>query len=153
MNVSMHFIKSLTPILKHLSPLKKCKQNSHFPNWMDSSTKSLIIQKKVAHVEYKKSQSTDDYARYSQLRSKCKDAILSCKQSYIVRTENDILSNSKSFWSYIRSKKDSNTVPKVMYLSNNQAQSPSYLPLTFNRSTKDIITLKITVPSLITFNP
>mgnify|MGYP005984935793 CR=1 FL=1 len=105
--------------------LKKCKQNSNFPNWMDSSTKSLIIQKKVAHVEYKKSQSTDDYARYSQLRSKCKDAILSCKQSYIVRTENDILSNSKSFWSYIRSKKDSNTVPKVMYLSNNQAQSPS----------------------------
>lgn len=102
-------------------PKKKCIK-SNFPKWFTSELINLIKQKKAAHKKYKQTNSQQDYNLFRQLRNLCKNSITTAHSNYLMKTENDITSDIKCFWRYVKSKnKDIKTVPTRMYYTENSA--------------------------------
>lgn len=68
--------------------------NDGFPIWIDSATKSRIINKQLAHTRYKVSGSAEDCALFCSLRKFCKVAVEKCYTAHVTNADNDILNNN-----------------------------------------------------------
>nr|XP_008199192.1 PREDICTED: uncharacterized protein LOC103314572 [Tribolium castaneum]XP_015840373.1 PREDICTED: uncharacterized protein LOC103314572 [Tribolium castaneum]XP_015840374.1 PREDICTED: uncharacterized protein LOC103314572 [Tribolium castaneum]XP_015840375.1 PREDICTED: uncharacterized protein LOC103314572 [Tribolium castaneum] len=91
----------------------KCKNASkNFPSWINKSTRSLTVKKKIAHKKYKRSGLLSDYEQFCILRDKCKNATKNCKKQFLDQVEQNIITNSRAFWSYVKSKNTAQGYPK-----------------------------------------
>ncbi|KAF0748723.1 Reverse transcriptase domain-containing protein [Aphis craccivora] len=57
--------------INNFVPMKRIYNNS-YPIWYSNSLKSLLKDKKIAHLVYKQSNNVADYINFSRLRAKCK---------------------------------------------------------------------------------
>ena len=103
-------------------PLRVIRR-SPFPRWMSSRLKYLIRRKKIAHKEFKVSNSLCDYWHFSSLRSPCKHLMKVDYRTYVTRVENSVQSNVKSFWNFVNSKRGSQGLPSNMHLDASSASS------------------------------
>lgn len=70
------------------------------------------------HKKWKVYKRQSDYYMFSNLRKEIKSLQKSCYDLFISRAENNIKKDSKQFWSFIKSKKDINSIPDTLYLDN-----------------------------------
>lgn len=98
---------SLIKDLIELHIRKKRVKSDSFPSWFSKKLKSLIIEKKIAHKEYKTTNSSVSYDKFKNLRSLSKTEADKCFDSYLKNVERSILENPKYFSKFV-SKKTTN---------------------------------------------
>ncbi|XP_063904731.1 uncharacterized protein LOC135123784 [Zophobas morio] len=93
-----------------------------WPKWISDQSKCLIKQKKFAHKKFKISNLQSDYNIFVNLRKACKKSVLNDRELYIKKVENDVVSDSKSFWHFVNeTKNDKHTMPSLLHLEDVQA--------------------------------
>jgi len=75
--------------------------NTSYPVWYSKLLKSLIKDKKIAHLIYKQSNNVSDYINFSRLRAKCKKQAKLDHKNYISKVQSSIKNNPKYFWKFI----------------------------------------------------
>lgn len=103
-------------------PLKKFSSKK-FPRWYSAELKTAIIQKKLAHKQYKQSCLHSDFMEFSRLRSLCKVLTRWCYRDYIDNTERSLNANLKQFWNFVNSRRKDNGLPKVMCYNDSQCSN------------------------------
>lgn len=79
----------------------------------------LLSKKKLAHKKFKLISSHDNYLEFSCLRKECKILISYSYSQHIFNIENNIQTNIKHFWNYIKSlKKSGCNVPEAIKYNN-----------------------------------
>lgn len=93
--------------------------NNYSPVWADKNLRNLIIKKKLAHKKFKLFSSHDNYVEFSRLRKESKILISKSYSQHIFNIENNIQTNIKHFWNYIKSlKKSGCNVPDTVKFNN-----------------------------------
>ena len=97
-------------------PSKTCKPNQKLP-WFTNSLKRLIRKKQKLYNKARESGNWDEYKRHQKF---CKREIKQAEWSYINSIINDGIDNknNKSFWKYIKSKKQDNIGIAPLKLNN-----------------------------------
>uniref|UniRef100_A0A2S2R2Y8 RNA-directed DNA polymerase from mobile element jockey n=1 Tax=Sipha flava TaxID=143950 RepID=A0A2S2R2Y8_9HEMI len=90
---------------------------SNFPSWFSKDLIDLVFQKRKAHASFKATKKPDDYDKFSFLRSKYKLLSRICYKQYIEYAENNICSDPKEFWNFVRKNKSSHNLPKSVSLN------------------------------------
>lgn len=111
------FYKMLNEIIKE-NVLKKRTKSDNFPTWFSKKLKTLIVEKKIAHKDFKKSGSENDYNKFSKLRCDTKMEIEKCFSSYFADVKKSILDNPKYFWKYVIDKNNNSKFPRCMFLDD-----------------------------------
>lgn len=93
-----------------------CKMVSHslFPKWYSQSLIKAIKEKRKFERKYKNYKNRCDLESYIILRKRVKKIESLCYQKYISSVEDSIQKNPKTFWSHIKSTRNSNGIPGVM---------------------------------------
>lgn len=73
------------------------KGPSSFPQWFSRDLIELIKQKKAAHLNYKKTSSSANYRRFSDLRQSCKELGITCYKIHLEKVEGAINQNTRKF--------------------------------------------------------
>lgn len=118
-----HFYDNIHTALDLYVPIKKFRTSS-FPVWYNSELRRLIIQKKIAHKEYKEG-NHQMFEEFCSLRAKCKTLRDECFQDYSQKIENNILNEPRNFWKFINDKKKSYTLPAQMFYEDSVADNSS----------------------------
>lgn len=113
----LHSIKLYVPNKTFHSP--------KFPRWVSPALKNLILRKKRAHAAFKRSNSSNIYSVFSELRAKCKRLSKIDYQSYIANTEKMLLNNPSTFWKFTKELNQSSTIPYTLRLDSETADSPT----------------------------
>lgn len=103
-------------------PVKSFKKSSH-PIWYSSALVKILKEKYKYHKKYKNYGNLSDYNSFSILRNRAKQLERECFDTYLEKVETSIAKNPKVFWSYIKSKKSCNTLPKVLYYLDTSADT------------------------------
>lgn len=89
----------------------------HNVSWSNPFLRNCINFKKIAHKQFKLTNFQDDYSIFSKLRRKCKNLSQIAHSIYIIKIENNINKNMKSFWKYIQSlKSNKSNIPTAVFL-------------------------------------
>jgi len=96
--------------------MKNFKYN--YPPWFDRNLRTLIKEKRIAHTEYKNNHSQTSYMKFSELRSKCKYFSKRCRNQYLSNVQNNLTTNPRGFWKYMKNKRNNNELPTIMYYNN-----------------------------------
>lgn len=80
---------------------------SKFPPWFDGDVKQALREKESAHRQMKRSPTAENCAAFSDRRSRFKSIVSSKYRQYILHLVDDFKSNSKRFWSLLKSIKSS----------------------------------------------
>lgn len=104
---------------------KKIKRFSRFPGWYNVATVRAYKTKKKLHNKWKISKNSIDYRMYSIARSNLKAVIKQDYINHINNVEQNICSNVKYFWKFIKSKRGSNapSIPPVVKYNSIQSQN------------------------------
>lgn len=92
----------------------KTKTKKNYPPWFSYSLLKILKEKDRYHKKYKKYGNPRDFDTFSMLRSRAKITHDASFKSYICRMEDGLKNNVKLFWSYIKSKRNTNDLPKQM---------------------------------------
>ena len=92
----------------------KTKSILKYPSYFSKDTIKLISNKNTAFNRYKKTKLVSDETAYKRLRKCSKASISADYDRFLENTQVNILSNVKSLWSYIRSKRDVVGYPREM---------------------------------------
>lgn len=127
------FYDILNRIIDDLIPTKIIN-SSHdkFPVWYSRPLIKMIKNKTKTHKKWKIYGRIADYIAFSKLRAKIKSMESSCYKLFISRTENNIRYNSKSFWSFLKSKTNINGIPNTVFLGNSVGNSGKEVADLFN---------------------
>uniref|UniRef100_A0A2H1VAL0 SFRICE_006870 n=1 Tax=Spodoptera frugiperda TaxID=7108 RepID=A0A2H1VAL0_SPOFR len=131
------FYSKLYELRDKYIPIKTITHSSH-PPWYNSALVKMLKEKYKYHCRYKTYRNISDYHSFSILRSRVIELEKSCFNTYMEKVESTIIKNPKSFWSYIKSKKNTNSFPNVMRYGDETASTGegiSNLFATFFRST------------------
>lgn len=93
-------------------------RTSCYPSWFSADLKRLIVQKKIAHALYKRTNERDDYLAFSQLRAECSSLAKVCYLNHVRATESHVPGNIKAFWNFVRSKRADGGFPQRMHLGD-----------------------------------
>ena len=96
---------------------------STYPIWYTSELKSMIEEKKKVHREWKLKHIEADGEKFKDLRRSCLRLSRTCYAEYIDKVENQIRTNSKSFWKYINHIKGIKSLPSSMFLGMTAANT------------------------------
>ena len=103
-------------------PVKLFKSSS-FPTWFSGHLKHLVIQKKIAHKQYRVTGSQVDYLKFVSLRAQCAELEGQCYHSYIVKMENGLRDNPSRFWRHISALRSNSGYPAHLFLRNKIADT------------------------------
>jgi len=56
--------------------------------------------------------------KFFELRSKCKYFSKRCRNQYLSNVQNNLTTNPRGFWKYIKNKRNNNELPTIMYYNN-----------------------------------
>ena len=102
-------IKRFIPIFKS----KKCTKKSSL--WVDKSVREAIANKNKAWNTYKKHKNQLNWKSFTTLRNRANKVVLNAKYNFEHKIANDIKTNPKQFWRYVKSKSHSNRdFPKLV---------------------------------------
>lgn len=102
----------------------KYKTGNKFPCWYKSDLIKLIRQKERARNKYKRDGTSDSYNRYSSLRAQSKLKIRQCYDDFLLNLQLNIPNNVKLFWSYTKSKRQTNTYNSGFKYENVTSNEP-----------------------------
>lgn len=92
--------------------------NNNHPVWFDRKLKNL----KNALTKARVKRNTDPLF-YNNIRAKYKFKLKQTYNTYILRTQRQLVSNPKLFWSFVNSKKKNNRLPSSMQFESVQAKT------------------------------
>lgn len=70
---------------------------SKFPIWFSPELSSLLHRKRIAHRVFKQSNDKNDCAIFSNIRLEYTKLSKKCYSDHLLRTQNQLLSNPRSF--------------------------------------------------------
>lgn len=88
---------------------------SSYPPWFNSFLRSKTVEKKLAHREFKRTNSRDDYIIVTDLRSECKRLGNILHLNYLEKVENFLNSNPNFFWRYANRFRYDNNILNCMH--------------------------------------
>nr|XP_049692398.1 uncharacterized protein LOC126053707 [Helicoverpa armigera] len=97
-------------------PTKTIFYQSKYPPWYKSPLIKVLKEKAKFHKKFKKYKNLSDYQSFDTLRLRAKELEKNMYEDYIKKIESDICKNPRAFWSYVKSKKQSNSYPAVLQL-------------------------------------
>lgn len=103
-------------------PVKPVKKSTH-PAWFSSALIKILKEKQKYHNKYKNYGNISDYHSFSVLRNRAKELEAICFDTYMEKIESSIAKNPKCFWSYIKNKRSSNTLPNILHYMNSSADN------------------------------
>ncbi|CAH2085978.1 unnamed protein product [Euphydryas editha] len=126
------FYNILYDLMDKYVPKRLVKSNTNFPPWYSRALIKLIRQKTKIHTRWKKYSNAYDYQLFKELRSKEKLLQKECYSNFIKFSEDKIHSSPRYFWSFIKSKLGSNSVPTHMNLNGETSTNPVHICDMFN---------------------
>lgn len=117
-----YFYSFVNNIIENHVPKRKI-MSSNYPCWYSNELKKLIINKKIAHKNYKIFQTERHYVLFSDFRRLCKNRASVDYKNYIMKTENSIKSDIKSFWKFCNEKRGVNGIPSTVTHGDTSAGS------------------------------
>lgn len=120
------FYELLSIIISEEVPLKKKRRygNTKYPIWFNGQIKHLKNRKQKAHKIYKKHNSSENLASYLEICDQLNSEINSAFEEYNFRTELEIKSCPKNFFSYVKTKLKSDNFPSTMHLDDHVGDNP-----------------------------
>ena len=112
----------LNDVIEAFVPVRTFRP-SLYPRWFSPRLKSLIRDKKRAHMMYKTSNSRSDYLLFSSIRSQCKLLIKSDYRAYVETTEISLQDHVRCFWSFVNAKRGNQGFPASMCNDSSTASS------------------------------
>ncbi|CAG9828296.1 unnamed protein product [Diabrotica balteata] len=106
-----NFYHILYDAINMFVPIKRFK-SLNSPVWFSRELIELVIQKKIAHKNFKASGSS--YEEFSVLRERCKALQAICYKNYLENIQANLSSNPHSFWRYVSTTHGSSAYPNVM---------------------------------------
>ncbi|XP_017486280.1 PREDICTED: uncharacterized protein LOC108374770 [Rhagoletis zephyria] len=115
---ALHFSNSLRHIFSKIIPLVKEANVTSNAQWFTGELKRLKNQKSKAFKLFKKSGLSSHYSAYSILRHKYNVLNKKCYNNYINRVRLNIVSNPKSFYAFVNTKRKTNGYPSTLKLND-----------------------------------
>lgn len=117
--------------------IPKIKIKSGFqPPWFDSETHNLCRQKERLRAKYKlnanNANSAEHYAKFSQCRRDFKQLCDKKMRDNLLGEEEDSNFITKKFWSYVKSKSNSHSIPELVHLNDTFRSDPAEQADLFN---------------------
>lgn len=131
------FYQTINKIVSDLVPIR-IKYGNGFPCWYSKSLIKIIREKLKYHRKWKKYNRLSDYNQFSILRERQKSIQLKCYENYICLSELKIKKNSKYFWSFIKSKKSSNSIPNHLTFNEKSVTEGNEMCILFNEYFKSV---------------
>lgn len=104
-----------------------------YPIWYSRALINIIKEKSKAHSRWKRYKNPTDYDTFSLLRARQKKITEECHLSYLRKSQDCIKRNPKLLWSYVRSKRKSDSgYPKIMQYENRQLSNTQEICQAFN---------------------
>lgn len=116
-----HFYNIINNLIADKIP-SKCVGKYTYPPWYNSSLIKLIREKEKYHRRYITYKNPSDYTTFSRLRKRQKTLAKKCHEDFINNAEENIAKDPKAFWSYVKSKKLSASIPSVLNLNHETAE-------------------------------
>lgn len=108
--------------IKSFVPECKCK-SPKFPKWYSPDLKNHILQKKMAHKNFRRTGSQFYYNAFSELRHKCKNLVKSDYQVHIEEVQKS-MRNRRQFWRYVNDKRKNFDLPNTMKYGEISSDNP-----------------------------
>ena len=127
-------------VMKDCIPVQRIN-HKHYPYWYDRDIITVVKQKFKAHSEYVRQgrdKSLPAYQRFCELRKEVKILQKFKWKEYIENIGEQIKSNTKRFWSYVKSLKNLSSLPQVMYYNGRELKSYVDIASGFNLFFKSV---------------
>ena len=85
-----------------------------YPKWYSRDVIAILRRKHLFHKIWKRSNKSSVYDEFRALRSRAKFLIRDCHRKYVEDCGNLIISNPRSFWNFINSKRSGSSLLSVM---------------------------------------
>lgn len=106
-------------LLRDLYVPSKRITNKSYPNWYSAALIKLLNEKHRYFKKFKRYGKRSDEESFKLLRDRAKNLENTCYRKYIKLVEDSIQNNPKQFWSYIKSKKKSSSLPCCLHYGAN----------------------------------
>lgn len=116
------FLDTFLGICNQYIPLKSYKSSTH--PWYTKGLKKLKNQRNKLHKRYVITGCPDIKQQYFQREREFNFLNKFLYKQYLIKIENDIKTNPKSFWTFIRSKKQNMDIPSLMSYNNSSSDNP-----------------------------
>jgi hypothetical protein len=108
------FYTHLESILNKFAPLIE-KKTSKYPAWYSKNTINLLKNKLIYHKKWHRYKNMRDLTFFKRFRTELKLNISDDYKNHVLKVENDIKSNPKSFWKFVNEKKRNDTgIPEIV---------------------------------------
>lgn len=108
-----YFYSTMADLRNKYIPSKSIRPNS-YPIWYSSSLIRLIKEKSKYHRKYKLYGRLSDEITFKMLRDRVKKMEACCYTNYLSSTEASIEKNPKHFWSFVKRRSKSNSMPSYL---------------------------------------
>ncbi|XP_037294971.1 uncharacterized protein LOC119189460 [Manduca sexta] len=116
------FYEKLYEIRDKFIPVKSVRRQS-YPPWYNTALIKILAEKHKYHSKYKRYGNLSDYHSFSLLKMRAEELEQTCFNNYIDIIEASIVSNPRSFWSYVKSKKCTFVLPNIMRYGETVAET------------------------------
>lgn len=111
------FVNTISDLQNKYIPHRVIHQNS-FPKWYSRSLIKTIREKHKYHKRFNLYGNKSDEYTFKLLRKRAKTMESECYTNYLSLTEQSIKNNPKHFWSFVKSRYNSNAIPSSLYYEN-----------------------------------
>lgn len=122
-DMCVQFYNKLYSLLDSYVPTYKTG-NLKYPIWYNNDIIQNIKLKSYYYNLYKKFKSDFYYKEFSRMRALIKRKVSHAYNNYLINVQNNIKSDPKQFWNYIRSKKASSRIPGNVSFLNRRFSQP-----------------------------
>lgn len=112
---SLHEV--LNNVISEFVPMRKKREAISRP-WLTRDLKNLRNRKNRAYKSYASSGLIEDFEAFSLLNEEFNVMNLHAYNSYVIRTGSNLKRNPKKFWNLVNSKRNTNGLPKTMFLGD-----------------------------------
>ena len=129
-----YFYDIILAVIADSIPTVKARSRD-FPYWYDGELISLVLEKERLSQKFKRTgcnKNSTEYARFSELRRDIKRKQRTRHKEYIVDLGDEIKSNPKRFWSYMKNIKVTKSLPNKMFLKSCPYESCDSIAKGFN---------------------
>ena len=113
-------------------PSKSISSKRHVP-WLNSSLRKLIHKKRRLWKKAKSSGDTNHWSAYKRFNNKVKDSLRKAYHSYDNQLTESLSSNPKKFWSFVKSRTGTSSVPSCIEYNGIKAYCPADKAEIFNK--------------------
>ncbi|CAH2096742.1 unnamed protein product [Euphydryas editha] len=128
-----NFYSCIYEAINKYTPLTRSQNNNRiYPVWFTPALINIIKEKSKIHKLWKKFKNIRDYEEFCVLRHRQQKEQQTCYNNYLQKIQISIKQNPKSFWSYIKSNRNTSNYPKTMTLNDNRYEDGQSICDAFN---------------------